>query len=63
MPKSVPVTPAERSVIVEAMQVYLKSLERAVRAAPTKQVADAYEAAAGTVRALSARVEFGELEI
>lgn len=57
------VTPAEREVIRDALDLYVKSLERAERAAKDAAIMAAYKDAAGKVRALSAKIMSGELEI
>lgn len=62
MAKSVS-SPAERGLIVDALDMYVKSLERAERAAKDAAIASAYRDAAGKVRSLSARVSSGELEL
>lgn len=56
-------TPAERGVIADALDMYVKSLVRAERSAKDANIASAYRDAAGKVRAISARVTSGELEI
>lgn len=56
-------SPAERQVVADAMDMYVKSLERAEKAAKDAAVAAAYRDAAGKVRALASRVVSGELEI
>lgn len=61
--KPVKVTPAERQVIADAMEVYLKTFERAEKSAKDAAVQAAYRDAAGKVRALSARIASGELEL
>lgn len=60
---AVKVSPAERQVVVDSLDMYCKSLERAEKAAKEPAVASAYRDAAGKVRALSARVSSGELEL
>lgn len=57
------VTPAERQVIADSLDMYVKSLERAERASKDAAIASAYRDAAGKVRAIQARVMSGELEI
>lgn len=57
------VSPAEKGVILDALDAHAKSYERAERAAKDKIVADAYASAAGGVRALIARITVGELEV
>lgn len=61
--KPVKVTPAERQVIADAMEVYLKTFERAEKSAKDAAVQAAYRDAAGKVRALAARIASGELEL
>lgn len=60
--KSVKCTPAERQVIADSMDMYVKSLERAEKAAKDATVAAAYKDAAAKVRGLASRVVSGELE-
>lgn len=60
--KPVKVSPAERQVIADALDMYVKSLERAEKAAKDATVAAAYKDAAAKVRAISAKVTSGELE-
>lgn len=62
-PKPYAVTPAEKGVILDALDAHAKSYERAERAAKDKIVADAYASAAAGVRGLIARTTVGELEI
>lgn len=57
------VSPAERVVISDALDMLIKSLERSERAAKDAFIAAAYKKTAGDVRALKARIESGELEI
>lgn len=57
------VSPAEKQVIADALDMYVKSLERAEKAAKDAAIAVAYRDAAGKVRSLSARVMSGELEV
>lgn len=61
--KGTKVTSVERQVIADALDMYVKSLERAQRAAKDPVIADAYKLTAGHVRALAARVSSFELEI
>ena len=56
-------SPAEREVVRDALDLYVKSLERAERAAKDAAVQAAYKDAAAKVRSLSAKVMSGELEI
>lgn len=58
-----PVTADERQQIADALLAYEAVHVRAAKAAKDRAVAAAHEAAAGRVRALSARVVSGELEI
>lgn len=60
--QSAKVSPAERQVVADALDMYVKSLERAEKAAKDAAIAGAYRDAAGKVRALAARVSSGELE-
>ena len=57
------VTPAEKQVIADSLDLYVKSLERAERAAKDAAIAAAYRDAAGKVRSLSSRIMSGELEL
>lgn len=56
-------SPAEREVVRDALDLYVKSLERAERAAKDAAVQAAYRDAAGKVRILSGKIMSGELEI
>lgn len=61
--KPTKVSPAERQVIADALDMYVKSLERAERAAKEPSVSAAYRDAAGKVRGIASRVTSGELEL
>lgn len=56
-------TSAERQVVADALDMYVKSIERAERAAKDANVAAAYRDAGGKVRVIQAAVTSGELEI
>lgn len=56
------ITTAERQVIADSLELYVKSLERAERAAKDPVIAAAYKDAAGKVRSISSRVTSGDLE-
>lgn len=56
-------TPAERGIVVDALDMYVKSLERAERAAKDPAISAAYRDAAGKVRSISSRVSSSELDI
>lgn len=59
----VKVSSAERQVVIDALDMYSKSVERAEKAAKDAAVAAAYRDAAGKIRALSAKIASGELEL
>lgn len=56
-------TSAERQVVADSLDIYVKSLERAERSAKDPVIASAYRDAAGKVRSILARVTSGELEV
>lgn len=56
-------SPAEKGVVLDALDAHAKSYERAERAAKEKIVGDAFKSAAANVRALIARITVGELEV
>lgn len=56
-------TPAERQVIADALDLYVKSLERAERSAKDAAIEAAYKDAAVKVRSLAARVTSQELDV
>lgn len=58
-----PLTPAERQVVADSLDMYVKSLERAERAAKDSAIAGAYKDAAGKVRSILNRVASGELDL
>lgn len=56
-------SPQERNIIIIALDLQLKSLQRAQRAAKGAALSQAYEIEANAVSALIARVRSQELEL
>lgn len=54
---------AEKQVVLDALDMYTKSFERAEKAAKDAAVAAAYRDAAAKVRALHAKIVSFELEV
>lgn len=61
--KSEKLSATESSVVLDALDMYEKSLERAAKAAKDSNVADAYKKAGGAVRTLKAKIMSIEMEI